>query len=141
MKRIMLGLGLFLAATGAATGTANAQSVEVGEGDWSTVPEIRARGQVRMGSTMVDRLHTLAGLTSCNVQGFKASRIDLTVPFVMQFTPQGAVDRIVLRDLKCPALETALGTVVLQMAKAGEYRPTGQNPERWYRSELSFESE
>ena len=137
MKRIMLGLGLFLAATG----TANAQSVDVGEGDWSSVPLIAPRGHVGIASAAIDRLHTLASLTSCKVQGFEAKRIDLTVPFVMQFTPQGAVDRIVLRDLKCPALETALGTVVLEMAKAGEYRPTGQNPQRWYRSELSFESE
>ena len=137
MKRIMLGLGLFLAATG----TANAQSVDVGEGDWSSVPLIAPRGHVGIAPAAIDRLHTLASLTSCKVQGFEAKRIDLTVPFVMQFTPQGAVDRIVLRDLKCPALETALGTVVLEMAKAGEYRPTGRNPQRWYRSELSFESE
>ena len=136
MKRIMLSLGLFLAATG----TANAQSVEVGEGNWSAVPAIAPRGQVRMTAEIVDRLHTLAAETRCNVQGFKARRIDLSVPFVIQFTPAGAVDRIVLRDLKCPQLETVLGTIVLQLAQAGEYRPTGENQERWYRSELSFES-
>lgn len=134
MKRIMLGLGLFVAATG----TANAQSVEVGEGDWSEVPVIAARGVMRMTSDIVDRLHTIAKETRCDVQGFKPRRIDLSVPFVIRFTPGGAVERIVLRDLKCPQLETTLGAVVLQMAKAGEYRPTGENQERWYRSELSF---
>jgi hypothetical protein len=136
MKRIMLGLGLFLAATG----TASAQSVEVGEGDWSALPVIEPRGHVQMPPTVLDRLHKLARETDCSVRGFKASLIDLSVPYVIGFTAQGKVDRIVLRDLKCPQLETALGNVLLQMAMAGEYRRS-RGTERWYRSELSLRSE
>ena len=134
MKRIILGLGLFLAATG----TANAQSVEIADGDWSAVPVIQPRGEVHISTKIVDRLHTLAGETKCNVPGFEKRRIDLAVPFVIQFTPQGGVGRIVLRNMRCPQLESVLGAVLLQMAQAGEYRPTGENQERWYRSELTF---
>jgi len=137
MKRIMLGLGLFLAAAG----TANAQSVEVGEGDWSALPVIEPRGRVQMPPGVVDRLHRLARETDCSVRGFRASAIDLSVPYVIGFTDEGKVDRIVLRDLKCPQLETALGNVLLQMALAGEYRRNRGGAARWYRSELSFRSE
>ena len=137
MKRIMLGLGLFLAAAG----TANAQSVEVGEGDWSALPVIERRGLIQMPGIVVDRLHKLARETDCSVRGFKPSAIDLSVPFVISFTAEGAVDRIVLRDMKCPQLETALGNVLLQMALAGEYRRGRGGAARWYRSELSFRSE
>ncbi len=137
MKRIMLGLGLFLATAG----TANAQSVEVGQGDWSALPAIKPRGQVQMPPSVLDQLHKLARETDCSVRGFKPSLIDLKVPYVIGFTAEGAVDRIVLRDLQCPQLETALGHVLLQMALAGEYRPRRGSAERWYRSELSLRSE
>ncbi len=134
MKRIVLSLGLMLAAAG----TANAQSVEIGTGDWSSVPVIQPRGKVRMTEEIVERLHKVAAETKCNVSGFTARRIDLAVPFVIQFTPEGGIGRIVLRNMRCPQLESVLGGVLLQMAEAGEYRPTGENPERWYRSELTF---
>jgi hypothetical protein len=134
MKRIVLGLSLLLAAAG----TANAQSVEIADGDWSTVPVIQPRGKVRMTADIVDRLHKIAEETKCNISGFTPRRIDLAVPFVIQFTPQGGIGRIVLRNMRCPQLESVLGAVLLQMAQAGEYRPTGENQERWYRSELTF---
>lgn len=136
MKRMMLGLGLLIAAGG----TASAQSLEVAQGDWSEVPAIRAKGEARVTAGLVERLHTLAGESDCKVPGFERRRINLTVPFVIRFTPQGGVERIVLRGMGCPQLESLLGTVVLRMAQAGEFRPTGENQERWYRSELALAS-
>lgn len=137
MKRMMLGLSLFLAASG----TAQGQSVEIGTGDWSEVPAIQPRGNMHVTARIMDRLHRIAAESRCTVQGFTRRRIAMTVPFVIRFTPQGAVERIILRDLSCPQLESVLGAVLLQMAHAGAYRPTGENRERWYRSELSFQSQ
>ena len=120
--------------------SAQAQIVQVGQGDWSSVPAIQARGQLRLGDTMLARLHDLGAQQVCNVRGLSRRLVDLTVPFVIRFTPQGEVEQIVVRNTGCPQLESIVAGAVLQMARAGEYRPTGENLERWYRSELSFVS-
>lgn len=135
MKHWIIGAGLL-----AASATAGAQSVEVASGNWSNIPVAVARGQMRMTGEMMERMHQLAAQSSCEVRGFTRTNIEMTVPFLIRFTPDGTVERVVVRRLGCPQLESMLGSIVLQLAQAGEYRPTGENEERWYRSELSFVS-
>ena len=135
MKHLLFGAAAMMVAS-----SAQAQVVQVGQGDWSSVPAIHARGQIRLGDTMLARLHELGAQQVCNVPGLSRRLVDLTVPFVIRFTPQGDVEQIVVRNTGCPQLESIVGGAVLQMARAGEYRPTGENQERWYRSELSFVS-
>lgn len=135
MKQIVLGLGLLLGSA-----AASAQSVEVAGGDWTNVPAIEAAGEHRISNEILDRMHELAAQGVCEVPGMRRNRINLTIPFVLRFTEQGGIERVVVRNMGCPQLETLLGGVVLELARAGEYRPTGENLERWYRSELSFVS-
>ena len=135
MKHWIIGASLL-----AASASAGAQSVEVASGNWSNIPVAPTRGALRMTSDIMDRMHALAASSPCEVRGFTRTRIDLTVPILIRFTPEGAVERVVVQRLGCPQLERMLGTIAVQMARAGEYQPTGENEERWYRSELSFVS-
>ena len=132
MKRLAI-IALALTAAPAA-----AQSVSSAAGDWSQVPEIRARGQHRMSSEAMDRVEELAKSGECSVPGLRREHIELTVPFVLEFDPGGEVQRVVVRKLGCERLESIMGGVILQLARAGEYRPSGENQLGWYRSELSF---
>jgi hypothetical protein len=135
MRLFAFGLSLLLAST-----AASAQSIESALGDWSDVPTIEPRGATRISNLSLDRLHELAAQEVCEVPGFHRRQIDLSVPVLIQFTPENTVERVIIRKLGCDQLETLVGGVVLELARAGEYRPTGENQERWYRSEFSFVS-
>jgi hypothetical protein len=132
MKRLLL-MSLALISAPAA-----AQTVLSAEGDWSQVPEIRPQGTHRMGFKTMDEIEALAKSGQCSVPGLTRRRIDLTVPFVVEFNPKGEVQTVVVRKLGCERLESIMGGAILQLAQAGEYRSTGQNQAGWYQSELSF---
>jgi hypothetical protein len=132
MKRLLM-IAMALTAAPAA-----AQSVSSAGGDWSRVPEIRALGMHRMSAESMDMIEELAKSGECAVPGLSKRKIDLTVPFVLEFKPSGEVQQVVVRKLGCDKLESIMGGVILQLARAGEYRPTGENELGWYRSELSF---
>ena len=132
MKRLLLmSLAMFSVPAGA-------QTLLSAAGDWSNVPEIRARGIYRMDGKAVEKIEEVAKSGECSVPGLGPRRIDLTVPFMIEFTPQGDIQTVVVRKLGCGSLESVMGSLVLQLARAGEYRPTGENQLGWYRSELSF---
>lgn len=117
--------------------SAAAQPVDVGTGDWSSIPEARTRGEFRMNDAQMDMIEQVAAEGRCNVPGLERRRVDINVPFLIRFAEDGEVERIVLQDLSCPQLEIALGAALLQLAEAGEYRPSGQ-PRGWYRSQIGF---
>ena len=117
---------------------AHAQTVETAVGDWAGIPHIEAQGIHRMGFDWMDKMEALAKTRECEVQGFWAKKIDLTVPFMLNFSPDGTLQRVVVRKLGCEKLESLVGGAIMQLAQAGEYRPTGQNKMGWYRSEYSF---
>lgn len=114
-----------------------AQSVEVAGGDWSDIPQIRAAGTKTMSEDALQRIEHLLGPDGPCASGQRNS-IDLRVPFLLQFGQSGSVERIVIKRTGCRQLESLLGTVVLGMAEAGEFRPTGENPANWYRSEINY---
>lgn len=130
---------LVLIATMLLAGTAaSAQTVESAVGDWGNIPRIKAQGVHRMGFDWMDKMEALAKTRECEVQGFWPKKIDLRVPFMLNFGKDGTVQRVVVRKLGCEKLETLVGGAILQLAQAGEYRPSGANPGGWYRSEYDF---
>jgi hypothetical protein len=132
MKRFLIMAALLFGAAPAA-----AQSVEVAEGDWSQIPEIERAGDQRMSGDAFGQAARLLERGGACEQS-KSRKIDMTVPFIMEFSPEGSVKRIIIRRLGCPQLEALMGGVVKQLALAGEYKPTGENLANWYRSEISF---
>lgn len=131
MRNLLL-LGLALLAAPSA-----AQQVEVAEGNWSAIPEVRSAGHGRMSDRALDSAAALLGRGGACATG--TSRIDMTVPFLLEFDPDGkGVRRVVVRRSGCAELEKLIGGVVLTLAKQGEYRPTGENMAHWYRGQISF---
>jgi hypothetical protein len=131
---------LFLLAAAAALplGAAQAQSVETGTGDWSAMPELQQRNEYFMSDQSMDEIEDVGRRQVCQVPGLSGVGVSLDVPFAVKFDPNGAAQRIVVRDMGCHDLEMVLGRVLAQLTNAGEYRPTGASRNGWYRSTLSF---
>jgi hypothetical protein len=134
LSPILAGL-LFLCAP------AVAQDVDVGTGDWSAIPVVQPRGLLRMSDLQMDYIERIGAEGRCNVPGLGAERIDISVPFLIRYGPDGSVQQVVVRDLSCPELEVTLGAAVLQLARQDEYRPRGSAAPGWYRSVIAFANE
>ena len=134
MKLSILVMALAFSAVPAAAQT----TVDVGTGDWSRIPEVRPRGNLRMADAQMDLIEQIAQQGHCSVPGLSAQAVDISVPFLIRYAANGAIERIVLQDLHCPDLEVALGAAVLHLARADEYRPRGNTLPGWYRSEIAF---
>ena len=134
MKLSMLVIAAAISATSAAAQT----TVDVGTGDWSRIPEVQPRGQLRMADAQMDAIEQIAEQRRCNVPGLSPQAVDISVPFLIRYGANGSVERIVLQDLRCPELEVALGAAVLHLARADEYRPRGNTIPGWYRSQIAF---
>ena len=135
MKPYLLGAVLALCASPAA-----AQKVEVAGGDWSRLPLMQTSSFVQITPDAVDQIHRLVISGQCQLNGASKKRIDMTIPFLVRFAPNGSVEHVVLRNLGCPKAEGILARVVLDWAKGGTIKATGMNDQGWYRSEISFSS-
>jgi len=135
MKPYLLGALLVACAVPAA-----AQRVEVASGDWSRLPLMKTSVYVSIPGDAVDQIHRLVTSGQCALKGASKKRIDMTVPFLVRFAPNGSLEHVVLRDLGCPKAEGILARVVLNWAKTGTIKGAGTNDQGWYRSEISFSS-
>jgi hypothetical protein len=113
--------------------------VSVAGGDWSNIPLARTAGLHRVSTEVIAQIEA-AALGECRLPGQSKRRVELTIPFIIQFSPTGDVEQVVVQRLNCPTIEQAAGGAILTMAQKGEYQPTGENQERWYRGQISFES-
>lgn len=134
MARI-LALTLFLAAAPAA-----AQTVQVSDTDWSYLPQMRHVSNNHLDDIMLAGVHDVISRGECQMPGQYEDRVDLSVPFAAQMTPDGKVNRLVLRNLGCPKVEGIVAGALLEMLNGGDYRPVRHNAEGWYRGEFSFSS-
>jgi hypothetical protein len=133
MKRL-LALALLLAPVAAASAT----KVEVADGNWSYLPLMKQRGSDNLNNDALARINEIVHEGSCTLPGQQGPHYDVKLSFAAHFAPDGSLDRLVMSRLNCPEIEGLLGGALLEMIKAGDYKPTGQNPEGWYRGELSF---
>lgn len=130
MKRFGLAIALFCSAA------AGAQTVDVGRGDWQRFPEAGRSGRLYLSNGAMDAIEALGRQQACQVPGLGRSAVDINVPFVLRFDASGRVERIVLRDLGCPALEQVLAHSLQGLASAGEFRPT--RGAGWHRSTIQY---
>ena len=108
-------------------------------GDWSNIPVARAAGLHRVSSDVIAQIEA-AAVDECKLPGQSKSYVKLSIPFLIQFSPSGEVEQVVVHRLNCPGVEQAVGGAILTLAEKGEYRPTGENLEHWYRGEFRFVS-
>jgi hypothetical protein len=114
-----------------------AAPVSVAGGDWSNIPLVHQTQKLRISADTIDRIEQ-AAFGECAKPGQSKRRADVTVPFLIRFTPTGEVEQVVVHRVDCPAIEQVAGGAVYQLAADGEYKPTGENAERWYRGVLSI---
>jgi hypothetical protein len=132
MKWTLLGISAALIATPLA-----AAPVSVAWGDWKDIPEIQKKGELRISGQTVDRIAASLKKEECPVAG-GAKHVRLSVPFLMEFAPTGEVQQIVIWKLNCPQIEALVGGTLDQLAREGEYKPTGLNQTGWYRGEFKL---
>ena len=133
----MLHLGLVLLAVMSSQPADVGSQVSVAGGDWSNIPLVKRSGTLRISDDLISKIES-AAFGECAKPGQSKTRLDMTIPFLVQFTPEGGVERVVIMRLDCPTIEQTAGGAVLQLARAGEYRPTGENVEGWYRGEIKI---
>ena len=134
MKHLFaLGLAALMAAP------AQGSPVSVAGGDWSNSPAARTAGLHRVSTDVIEQIEA-AAVGECKLPGQSKRHVRLSIPFLIQFSPSGAVEQVVVQRLNCPAIEQAAGGAILTLAQKGEYKPTGENLEHWYRGEFSLVS-
>jgi hypothetical protein len=134
MKAILCALAL----VGMAVPSA-AQNVQSAEGDWSTVPELKFDRSQSISMEALEAIQRLVQKGECTVPGVTKRRVAMDVPFLVRFSGTNAVQEVVVRKLGCERAEAILASAIMQLAKAGALKPTGENRTGWYRSRLSFE--
>lgn len=133
MKRL-LALALLLAPVPASFATI----VEVADGDWSFLPLMKQRGSDHLNNDALARIDEIIHAHQCTFPGQDGPHYEVTVSFAAHFTAGGGLDRLVMKRLNCPEVESLIGGALLEMIKGGDYRPGGENVDGWYRGELSF---
>lgn len=117
---------------------AAAQQVSTGVTDWEKLP------QVKLGSDDVDYNRLVRWATqelqnpACRGKGMRPNRFDIEEPYAVLLEPNGTVSRIVVREMGCPGLNTVIGSTLVDMAKRGKFRPSGESQALWYGGRLSF---
>jgi hypothetical protein len=132
MKRF-LALPLVLAIVAAAP-----PKVEVADGDWSWLPMLQSRGYDHLDPKLMARLWEIAQQRQCKLPGYSGGKLDLRLSFAAQYNPDGSLARVILPRMNCTEAEGIIAGAVLEMMRAGDYRPTGQNPDGWYRGNFAF---
>jgi hypothetical protein len=116
-------------------------SVITSDGDWSRLPELSQRGYEHLNTKMMVKLHEIAISRQCALPGVLGDKLDLRLSFAAQYNPDGTLKMIVIPRYNCPEAEGVIGGALLEMLQAGDYKPTGKNPEGWYRGNFGFSFE
>jgi hypothetical protein len=118
--------------------SALAQSVEVAEGDWSDIPAAsNTGGPAYISERFMGQIDKLLAAGKCPSVGNR-KYANLNVPILVQFDGGDQVQKIVVRRIGCPEVESIVGGIAAGRAKQGYYKSTGKNQTGWYRSEISY---
>jgi hypothetical protein len=116
-----------------------AATIEVASGDWSNIPEMSYKGYPRVPLEAALRIQESLASGECTVPGQSDEKFDLSVPFLVRFEPDGAVEKLVLQRVGCDPIESVAGQMALKIVQAGGYKPSKQkNATGWYRGTIRF---
>ena len=115
--------------------------VDVGRADWSRMPALETVERLLPTPAMVGDVEKMLVSGQCRLKGQNARRFDITVPYAVLVEPDGSARHVVVAETGCAPLESYVGVVVLTLAEAGDFRPSGQATARWYASKLNFTQE
>lgn len=113
-------------------------AVDVGRFDPSDFPAAAMRERRMPHHTMLSRVEGILRDRRCQLSGQNHRRFDIRVPYVVKLEPDGTPTRFVVADIGCQPLESFVGRVILELARVGDFEPTGVGEAKWYASELRF---
>ena len=112
--------------------------VDIGRFNPEAFPEAELRERRMPVHTMLSRVEEILRERRCQLEGQNYRRFDIRVPYVVMLQPDGTPTRFVVSDIGCAPLESFVGQVILELARAGDFAPTGAREPTWYTSELRF---
>ena len=115
----------------------DAQNVSSGEGDWSGIPELSKNRIVELSSGAQNMVEKVVAQGKCKAVGSK-NRVNLALPFLVEFAPDNTVASIMVKRIGCPEVESIAASTALIAARAGQIAPNGDNAAGWYRGEVSY---
>lgn len=127
-----------LAASLAAAPTQSAPVIEAGKANWSAFPALQKAARPHPTGAMVEHVAHILEEKSCALSGQTHRRFDIDVPYLVLVQPDGGAQRVVVADLGCPAIESYVGAIVIEMARAGDFRRTGAQRATWYAGSMNF---
>ncbi len=133
----MVRTSLLVATLLAFAAPANAQRLEVADGDWSDFPALDKSQVVNLGDGAMADIDRLVAAGKCDKIGNK-KRIRMEIPFIAQFAENGTVERVMLQRINCPEVETIAANAALYAAKWGRIKPGTSNTAGWYRGLVSY---
>jgi hypothetical protein len=110
----------------------------VASGDWSNIPEMRSRQGVTVSADTVGAIAEMVDRGECTIAGQRRGRLNMNVPFLVQFKADGSIDRLVIHAVGCSRAEGVLGGAILRLVQSGDYAPVGPHREGWFRGEVGF---
>jgi hypothetical protein len=113
-------------------------AVDVGHFDEATFPEATLRPRRMPHDAMLTRIETILRERRCRLEGQSHRLFDIRIPYVVMLEPDGTPTRFVVADIGCQPIESFAGRVLLELAGAGDFRPTGASRAGWYRNQLRF---
>ena len=116
---------------------ASATTVEVGTGDWRNVPEMQQFGEA-LDSNAVAAIYEAVETGECVMPGQRKGKLDMTVPFLVLFTPSGSIERLVVEKMGCTKAEGIIAGALLKLIDRGAFHPRGGMREGWFKGEVSF---
>ena len=134
MRPLLLTALLALTATPLA-----AQRVEVADADndWADFPTLAKSMTVNLGDGTMADVDRLVAAGKCKTIGNK-KRIRMQIPFLVQFGDKGSVDRVMLKRIGCPEVESIAASAALYAAQDGRIRQGSGNAAGWYRGLVNY---
>jgi hypothetical protein len=112
--------------------------VDVGRFDQSQFPNATKVERRMPHAELTHRVDRILAAGQCELPGQSKMRYNINVPYAVLMQPSGEVTRVVVKEIGCAPIELLVGQVALELSRAGDFRTSHQQGERWYVSELHF---
>lgn len=112
--------------------------IDVGKINVGALPAVKRAERELPTAAMVGQVSTMLAEGKCALKGQRPARFDIDVHYAVLLDPDGTAQRVVVGELGCPALETYAGALVLEFARLGDFKATGQKNAKWFGGILNF---
>jgi len=117
---------------------ATAVPVEVGRFDPAHFPNAKTVERRIPHAELVRRVDNIIATKQCTIAGASKAQYDIVVPYAVLMEPDGSASKVVVKELGCAPIETLVGQVANELIRAGDFKTSNSEGERWYVSEVYF---